>query len=413
LLVPVSLRCLTTSEYGIWLTLTSITVWFVSLDFGLGNGLRNKLAEAFAENNLELGKAYTSTAYAYLLLFFGILYFIFLIIHPHLNWMKILNASPELSDTLPTLVFVVFSLFFLNFILKLVITIPLADQRPAVNGLLNLFNNLLTVGAIYLLSKTDHASLLNLGIISSIMPALIYSLASIIFFTGRYKQIRPSLKHIKSEYSQKLLTLGFRFFIIQIAGFIIFTTDNLIITQIFTPADVTIYNIAFKYFNTLILVFGVILTPFWSAYTEAYAKKEFDWIKRVMNQLIRIWIMFVGLIILILLVSPVAYRLWVGSEIQIPQTLSILMAIFAIITMWNNIYIYFLNGVGKIQLQLYTAVIMGILNIPLSIIFAKNLNLGVSGVILATAVSLSPSAIWSPIQYWKIVNQKAHGIWNK
>ena len=207
--------------------------------------------------------------------------------------------------------------------------------------------------------------------------------------------------------------LGFRFFIIQIAGLIIFTTDNLIITQIFTPADVTIYNIAFKYFNTLVLVFGVILTPFWSAYTEAFAKKEFEWIKRVMNQLIRIWMLFAGIIVLILLISPLAYRLWVGSDIQIPQTLSVLMAIFAIITMWNNIYAYFVNGVGKIQLQLYSAVITGILNIPLSIIFAKNLHLGISGVILATIVCLSPSAIWSPIQYWKIVNQKAKGIWNK
>ena len=163
----------------------------------------------------------------------------------------------------------------------------------------------------------------------------------------------------------------------------------------------------------MVLVFGVILTPFWSAYTEAFARKEFDWIKRVVSQLIKIWILFVGIIVLNLMVSPVAYRLWVGSDIQIPQTLSILMAVFAIFTMWNNIYAYFLNGVGKIQLQLYTAVIMGILNIPLSIIFAKNLQLGVSGVILATIVCLIPSAIWAPIQYHKIVNQKANGIWNK
>jgi O-antigen/teichoic acid export membrane protein len=409
----VSLKCLTSSEYGIWLTLTSITAWFVSLDFGIGNGLRNKLAEALAGRDLALGKAYTSTAYAYLSLFFGISYLLFIIIHPHLNWMKILNASPDLSETLPTLVFVVFSLFFLNFILKLVIAIPLADQRPAVNGFLNMMNNLLTVGAIYLLSFTDQANLLNLGTISSVIPALIYSLASIIFFTGRYKLIRPSLKHIKSEYSRNLLTLGFRFFIIQIAGLIIFTTDNLIITQIFTPADVTTYNIAFKYFNTFALVFGVILTPFWSAYTEAYAKKEFTWIKSVITKLIKVWILFIGIIILMLLVSPFAYRFWVGSEIPIPGILSLLMAMFAIITMWNNIYIYFLNGVGKIQLQLYTAVIMGIFNIPLSIIFAKNLELGISGVILATIICLSPSALWSPVQYYKIVNQKARGIWDK
>ena len=413
LLVPVSLRCLTSSEYGIWLTLTSITAWFVSLDFGIGNGLRNKLAEALAAEDLELGKIYTSTAYAYLTLFFGFLYLIFLFIHPHLNWIRIFNASAELGNTLPTLVLIVFSLFFLNFILKLVTAIPLADQKPALNGLFNFLNNLFTVGAIYLLSYTEYASLLNLGIISSMMPAIIYSIASIIFFTGSYKKIRPSLKYIKSAYSRKLLTLGFRFFIIQIASIIIFTTDNLIITQIFTPADVTIYNIAFKYFNTAVLVLGVILMPFWSAYTEAYAKKDFGWIKNVTRQLLKAWILFAAIVVVMLLMAKPVYRIWVGAEIQIPRMLSILMAIYAIIYMWNSIYANFLNGVGKIQLQLYTAVTIGVLNIPLSILFAKYLQLGVSGVILATIICLLPSAMWSPIQYWKIVNQKATGIWNK
>jgi len=413
LLVPVSLRCLSSSEYGIWLTLTSITAWFVSLDFGIGNGLRNKLAEALVAEDLETGKIYTSTAYAYLSLFFGFLYLIFLWIHPHLNWLKIFNAPAELANTLPTLVLIVFSLFFLNFILKLVTAIPLADQKPALNGLFNFLNNLFTVGAIYLLSFTKHASLLNLGIISSVTPAVIYSLASIIFFSGPYKQIRPSLKYIRSEYSRKLLTLGFRFFIIQIASIIIFTTDNLIITQIFTPADVTIYNIAFKYFNTTFLVFGVILTPFWSAYTEAYTKNDFAWIKKVNRRLLQMWGGFVGVALIMLLISQPVYRLWIGSEIQIPGMLSILMMVYTAIMMWNTIFASFLNGVGKIQLQLYTAVTIGILNIPLSIFFATHLQLRVSGVILATIICLLPSALWSPIQFRKIVNQKATGIWNK
>jgi len=209
------------------------------------------------------------------------------------------------------------------------------------------------------------------------------------------------------------LTLGFRFFLIQIASLIIFATDNLIITQIFTPADVTIYNIAFKYFYILSLVFGVILTPFWSAYTEAYTKGEFGWIKKVNAKLIKIWLIFIAIVFLMLLIAPTAYRIWVGSEIIIPEVLSILMAIFAIVTMWNNIFAYFLNGIGKIQLQLYNSVFVGILNIPLSIFFATYMNLGVSGVILATITCLFPSAIWAPLQYKKIINQTAIGIWNK
>ena len=53
-IVPVTLNYLGKTEYGIWLTLASILSWLINLDFGLGNGLRNKLAEALALNDIKL-----------------------------------------------------------------------------------------------------------------------------------------------------------------------------------------------------------------------------------------------------------------------------------------------------------------------------------------------------------------------
>lgn len=53
LLVPVTLKCLNQYEYGIWLTISSILLWVDQFDIGLGNGLRNKLAEAIARNEFE------------------------------------------------------------------------------------------------------------------------------------------------------------------------------------------------------------------------------------------------------------------------------------------------------------------------------------------------------------------------
>ena len=61
LLVPVTLGYLNQYEYGIWLTLSSILMWINSFDIGLGNGLRNKLSEALAQNDKKLCKSYVST----------------------------------------------------------------------------------------------------------------------------------------------------------------------------------------------------------------------------------------------------------------------------------------------------------------------------------------------------------------
>jgi O-antigen/teichoic acid export membrane protein len=270
-----------------------------------------------------------------------------------------------------------------------------------------------TLAGIYILSISNYATLTHLGIFSSAVPALVYTGASLLFFSGPYKSISPSMKQVLPQYSKDLLNLGFRFFIIQISTLIVFATHNLIITQLFSPADVTVYNIAFKYLNIPLLVFGVILSPFWSAYTQAFVKQEFDWIKKINRKLVQVWFLFVLGLLMMLIGANAFYKIWVGPQIKIPWILSLLMGLFMAISMWNNIYAYFLNGVGKIQLQLYSAIFVGILNIPLSILFAKYLNIGISGVILATIVCLSPAAIWSPLQYHKIINQKARGIWNK
>jgi Na+-driven multidrug efflux pump len=83
------------------------------------------------------------------------------------------------------------------------------------------------------------------------------------------------------------------------------------------------------------------------------------------------------------------------------------MAIFIIISIWNNNYALFVNGIGKIKLQMYTAIIAGIINIPISVYFAKSLHYGSGGVILGTVVSLSIFAIVGPIQTYFLLKDKA------
>jgi Na+-driven multidrug efflux pump len=102
-------------------------------------------------------------------------------------------------------------------------------------------------------------------------------------------------------------------------------------------------------------------------------------------------------------------RLTIGTII----ILSTFMALFAIISTFNNIFAYFVNGVGLIRLQMYCGIIGMLINIPISIFFAKNLNMGSSGVILGTIFSIFLGSILIPIQCVKLIRGDAKGIWNK
>jgi len=187
----------------------------------------------------------------------------------------------------------------------------------------------------------------------------------------------------------------------------------MIITQLFEPAKVTPYNIAFKYFSIITMIFVIIITPFWSAFTEAYVKKDIKWIKKSVQKLIYIWAVLCGLALIMLCLSNFAYKVWIGKSVHVPFSLSIGMLLFVVIISWNHVFIYFINGVGKIKLQFYSSVMESLVNIPLSILLAKYLELGSVGVILATSICIFPRSIWAPIQYYKIINNRAHGIWAK
>lgn len=413
LLVRFTLDYLGKESYGIWITLVSVLTWFSYLDFGLGNGLRNKLAEAFAKNEYKLARIFVSTTYAVFAAALIILYFIFLLVYQNIEWTSVFNTSPLLQDELNKLVFFVFTFFTINFVLKLVGFIVTADQKPAINGLFSFLVNLITVLVVFILVKTASSSLLLLGTLSTAVPVLVFFIASIILFKTRYKEISPSLKFVNLKYSKDLIGLGFQFFVIQAASLIVFATDNMIITQIFGPNEVTPYNIAYRYFNYIPIVFLIILNPLWSAYTEAYVKEDTQWIKSTVKQIMKVWFILSVIVLVMIAAADFVYDIWLASQVKIPFVLTILMGVFAIVTNWNNIFAYFINGVGKIRLSLYYSVVIGIINIPLSILLAKHFEMGIPGVITATIICLLGGSIYAPIQYYKIINKKDSGIWGK
>ena len=103
LLIPLTINFIDPINYGIWLTLTSVIGWFQVLDIGIGNGLRNKFAEAIASNKDELAQKYISTAYATVIVLFTVLWLFLILINQFVSWSIILNTSPEMDSQLQEL----------------------------------------------------------------------------------------------------------------------------------------------------------------------------------------------------------------------------------------------------------------------------------------------------------------------
>ncbi|HLO90443.1 MAG TPA: oligosaccharide flippase family protein [Lentimicrobium sp.] len=413
-MVPMVLNYLGKQDYGIWLTLSSMIAWLSFFDVGFGNGLRNKLAESIAVNDKPLARIYVSTAYAG---FSGLAFVLLasaLIANRFIDWNELLNAPHNRNYDLNSLATILLILFSIRMVLKLVSFILIADRRTALGNVFDPIGGIISLAAIYFLTTTSsQSSLSTFIIVISIIPVMVLLIASSIIFNGRYKWIRPDILHVKKEYLKDLVNIGFKFFIIQISVLIIFSTDNLIIARILGPSEVTSYNIAYKYFSIATMLFSIIITPMWSAYTRAYTLNDTGWIRKSNNKIIMIWGLLSLMVIVMTFFSTEFYKLWIGNSIEIPLLLSIIMGLFVMISTWNNIFVYFINSTGKITFQLYASIIAALINIPLSIFLAREMELGASGVILATCICLFPGVIFGPLQFKKILNNTDKGIWSK
>jgi len=412
-IIPVTFAVLDREKYGIWITLYSIVSWFNMLDIGLGNGFRNKFAIAVALKDNSKSKQLIETLYSATLLIAFSFFLAYSFIHPHLNWYRILNISNFFDENLSQIVYTVFGLFSLQLVLKNILTILLALQKTALNNLINLISSFLALILIIVWSRIGHVGLKEITLIYMLSTIFIDVFFTVFLFSNQLKIYSPRKLKIHRKCFSDIADLGIKFFVIQITTIIMFSSGNFLIAQLYGVSEVVPYNISYRLFSATMSLFTIILAPFWSAYTEAITKNDYSWIKESLGYLIKVYLLFVVGLLAFLLASPIIYDLWLGEKVAIPFSISASFALYVALLAWSGIFAQFLNGVGKVKIQLFIAIFQSLSNIPIAIFLAIFLKMGIVGIILATNINLAISAVILPMQVKRIINKNANGLWNE
>ena len=144
-IVPITINYLNNEVYGIWMTITSILYWITTFDIGLGNGMRNYLAEALATNDTKLGKKYISTTM--LLLSLIALSMAIVLLYPliTINFNSFFNTNAIAGNELRMAVVIAVGFTLMNFVLKNIGMIFVAMQKYAINDLLSISGNVIAL----------------------------------------------------------------------------------------------------------------------------------------------------------------------------------------------------------------------------------------------------------------------------
>lgn len=344
------------SVLGLWFTLLSILTWILTFDFGIGNGLRNKLVEAINKNDSNLVKIYIASSYTYLGIIVSVIIIFLIPVIYFLNWSKILNISNDIvsPQTLLLTVFIVFFTISFQFFLRLITFILYSLQKSALNNILIFTTSIIQFLFLLIYNGNDiEKNLVILSVVHFISVIGPLVCATIYIFSRKLKYAKPKFENINLSIGKSIISLGGKFFWIQIMYLGITGTNTFLITNLIGPSIVVEYQVYFKIYTLAATVITLALTPFWSLITKAKTENDWIWIKKYYNYTsFVVLLVFFGQSIIIIL-NTFIFKIWLGENyISVNILFATLFAIYGSLYAVQAILSTFANGFNIINTQL-------------------------------------------------------------
>lgn len=411
LLVPLTLACLNEYEYGIWMTISAVLLWIDSFDVGLGNGLRNKLAEFVARGDWEQARQAVSTTFIALCCLVLPLAMLLLVVVQHIDLYALLNVDAQRVPHLSLVVQMALGLTCLTFVFKFIGNVYLGLQLPAVSNALVAAGHTLALAGMALAQWSGGLGFLGVGVLYTAAPLVVYLLAFPVTFMWLYPRLMPRLQSVRRGMLQQLFGMGVKFFVLQLAGIVLFATSNLILSRLCGPEAVSPYQVSFRYFSIATMLFGIVIAPIWSATTDACVRGDYPWIRKCLQ---RARMLLVGLALLIALmafVAPYVYPVWTLGKVAVSPALTALMAIYTLVIMYSLLYAHIIYGFGTLTVATTVTAIEAVLFVPVAIVLTK--TMGVHGIVLALILMNVLCAVTNRIQVHRLLNGTAKGWWKQ
>lgn len=358
---------------GMWYTILSLLSWITVCDLGLGNGLRNRLTEAISAKNSSLGKGYVSSTYALLILIIIPVLLIGSILLSLVDYNAFFGISKGVIDskTLKISIIILFNGIGINFVLKTINSIIYAMQKSSINNIIALLVSALPLLYVAFFNGTTAGeNLFKLSLVHVFavnFPLLAATLC--VFLSKKMRDYAPSIKHIDIKIAKGVVGFGLNFFLAQIFLMCLMSTNEIMITKMFSSADVVGYSVYYKLFTVVGSLFMLALTPLWSKVTKDFAEKKYKKIQTTNHFLYLISLCAILAQFVIVPILQWVVNIWLQEDaITVNYTTAAIFAGFGGIYVLNVVLTTVANGIGKLKSQILFYGIGAALKIPVCIL---------------------------------------------
>ncbi len=384
--IPLTVRYLGAESYGLWVTISSTAMMFFVFDVGIANTLTNLISEAYARNDGERAAASFATAFWIVLGISASLGILARLAWPFMHWADILHVQdPALATETSRAIAAAVIVFLFALPSGLAAKVLAGYQELHSANLFATGGSVLSLLAVVAVIHF-HGSLtaLVVGFAGSTVVANLACLLWICIIHKPWMMPRPQL--FAPGLVRRIFGSGSQFFAIQIAGLVVFNTDNLIISHYLSPTEVTPYSVTWRLVNYITAVQVFMLPALWPAYSEALTSGHIDWIRSTYRRVRRLTcaVLAVGCGIVLVWGREIV-RVWAGPS-AVPSALLIwLMCVWIVIMAFTMNQSTLMGATFRVGKQALSSILAAGMNLALSILWVQ--TLGSIGVLLATIVS--------------------------
>lgn len=384
--LPLAVRYLGAERFGVWATIASTVVFLNLLDLGVASTLTNHIARSYALGDKQYAARYTTNALALttsIALAGGI---IIALAWPRINWIALLNVSAGVPrNQITGTVAVATAIMLLNLPSALVTRIFAGYQQVHFNSVLvgvgaaaNLMG--LIVGIAL---RVSMPTLFVLSVGCFTLSNFVALLVTLFWFKP---WLRPRFALVETSIARDLLASGSGFFLIQIAGAVVFSSDNLVVSHFLGAAQVTPYSVTWRLVGFTAILQSLVFPALWPAYAEAYARLDYVWMRRTFHMAIRATLALnVACAAALVLFGKTAIRWWAGPAAVPSSALLAAMALWAVISGFMTMESCLLAAVSRTRGQGLLSVVAAAVNLVLSVVLVR--HIGAVGVIAGTVLS--------------------------
>lgn len=396
--VPLLLHYLGAERYGLWLTISSLMDMLVFADLGMGNGLLTALAKANGRGDKFTASRYVASGF-FMLAAMGVLVFAaFLALRPFVPWANVFNSEISLinSEVVPTLL-----VCAAGFALSLPLDIVQRVQAGCQEGFrTNLFNSIATVANLValLIAIQIDADLPRLALLFLSARISVTLLNGWVLFGVKRPELRPRWANFDSSTARRLLHSGLQFLFIAVLMSVSLESDNLVATKILGPQAATHLAVPARLVAFILTLAMALYLPLWSAYGEAMSRGDFIWVRRNLNQLTRLTLVFtVSCSVAFALFGRPFLRWWLGPSFPASQMLIVGLALWPVLLSVAGPAFMVLNGAGALKVQVLMYALFAPVCIAAKVLLGR--QFGVAGIAWANAICYTVF-ILVPLQFY-------------